>query len=56
MLKADCESLQKINPRNDITAPRNLKQLYRLNLDLDSPRMHKALDNLGIAHDELEIK
>ena len=44
------------NRRNDIHPPRNTKQLYNLNLDLDSPRMKLAMDNLGINQGELQLK
>ena len=41
---------------NDITELRTVKQLHQLRLNLDSPRMAKALENLGIIKNELANK
>lgn len=30
--------------------------LEKINLDLDSPRMRKAIDNLGIHDEEFDLK
>jgi hypothetical protein len=42
--------------RNDIKEIRSLRQLQNVNLDLDSPRMRKAIDNLGVSETELMKK
>lgn len=42
--------------RNDIKEIRSLRQLQNVNLDLDSPRMKKAIDNLGVSETELMKK
>jgi hypothetical protein len=47
------ELVTRLNYRNDISPPKNVKSLYSINLDLDSPRMKMAMDNLGITSDEL---
>ena len=38
--------------RNDIKEIRNYKQLEKVDLDFDSPRMKKALYNLGVSKEE----
>jgi hypothetical protein len=43
-------------PRNDIRDIRSYKQLERVQLDLDSPRLRKACENLGVEVDELKKK
>ena len=53
---SSAQSKNTFNRRNDIHPPRSIKQLYNLNLDLDSPRMKAAMDNLGIDSAELQIK
>lgn len=45
-----------IESKNDVNPPKSLKQFQNSNIDFDSPRMKKALDNLGITHSELQIK
>ena len=53
------ESFTKQNEvisHNDITELRTVKQLQQLRLNLDSPRMAKALENLGIIKSELANK
>ena len=42
--------------KNDIREIRTLRQLGRVNLDLDSPRMKEAMDTLGVSAEELEKK
>jgi hypothetical protein len=42
--------------KNDIREIRTLRQLGRVNLDLDSPRMKEAMDTLGVSEEELEKK
>ena len=42
--------------KNDIRDIRKISQLAKVNLDLDSPRMKLALENLGVGIDELERK
>jgi hypothetical protein len=38
--------------RNDIKEIRNHKQLEKVDLDFESPRLKKALFNLGVSKDE----
>lgn len=42
-----------IESRNNVEPPKSLKQFQNLNLDFESPRIKKALENLGITHSEL---
>jgi hypothetical protein len=42
--------------KNDIREIRSIKQLAKVNLDLDSPRMKQAIQNLGVAESELMKK
>ena len=42
--------------KNDIRDIRSKKQLEKVNLDLDSPRMKQALEDLGVSKDELVKK
>ena len=39
----------KIKYNNDIRDIRSLRQLERVNLDFESPRMKQAMDNLGVS-------
>ena len=39
--------------KNDIREIRSKKQLEKVNIDLDSPRMKQALEDLGVSTDEL---
>ena len=39
----------KIKYNNDILDIRSLRQLERVNLDFESPRMKQAMDNLGVS-------
>ena len=45
-----------IKYNNNIKEIRSLKQLDRVNLDFDSPRMKKAMVDLGVSSDECEKK
>ena len=47
---------QKIKLSNEIKDISNYKQLSKINLDLDSPRLRKAMFNLGITDEELTKK
>ena len=50
---ADKEAQALLNSkRNDIKEIRNYKQLEKVDLDFDSPRMKKALHNLGVSKEE----
>jgi len=50
---ADKEAQDLLNSkRNDIKEIRNYKQLEKVDLDFDSPRMKKALYNLGVSKEE----
>lgn len=42
--------------KNDIRDIRSIRQLSKVNLDLDSPRMKEALEVLGVGEDELVKK
>jgi hypothetical protein len=42
--------------RNDIRDIRSIRQLENVNLDLDSPRMKQAFENLGVGETELMKK
>jgi hypothetical protein len=46
----------KIKKTNDIKDIRTLKQLNRVNLDFESPRMLQAMEDLGVKADELMKK
>ena len=48
-MEAEKEAQSK---RNDIKEIRNYKQLEKVDLDFDSPRMKKALYNLGVSKEE----
>lgn len=39
----------KIKLNNDIRDIRSLRQLERVNLDFDSPRLKEAMDDLGVS-------
>ena len=41
---------------NNIREIRTIRQLARVNLDLDSPRIREAMDNLGVSTDEMMKK
>lgn len=42
----------KPKKNNDLKEIRTIKQLERVNLDFDSPRLKQAMNNLGISIDE----
>lgn len=42
--------------KNDIREIRGPRQLARVNLDLDSPRMKEAMTVIGVSAEELEKK
>lgn len=46
----------KIKYNNDIPHIRKYRQLERVNLGFDSPRLKQAMDDLGVTPDELEKK
>lgn len=41
---------------NNIREVRSIRGLERVNLDLDSPRMAKAMDDLGVSNEEMDKK
>lgn len=47
---------KKVVKRNDIREIRSIRQLENVNLDLDSPRMKQAFENLGVSETELMKK
>lgn len=49
-------SVEKIVKKNDIRDIRSIRQLTKVHLDLDSPRMKQALEDLGVGEDELVKK
>ena len=50
MMNAGTKEEKKIS--NDIREIRNLRQLAKVNLDFQSPRLVKAMDNLGVSLEE----
>ena len=48
--------VNQVVKKNDIRDIRSKKQLEKVNLDLDSPRMKQALEDLGVSKDELVKK
>ena len=42
----------KIKYNNNIRDIRSLKQLEKVNLDFDSPRLKKAMDDFGVSPEE----
>ena len=48
----EAEEANRIKLNNDIKDIRNVKQLERVNLDFDSPRLKQAMDDLGVKEDE----
>jgi len=40
---------QPVIIKNDIREIRTIKQLYKVDLDFESPRMKKAMFNLGVS-------
>ena len=54
--KKERETDKKITKNNDIKDLRNLRQLEKVNLDFDSPRLKKAMNDLGVGYDECQKK
>lgn len=50
------EEKPKIKLNNDIRDIRSLRQLERVNLDYDSPRLKQAMDDLGVSIQECQKK
>lgn len=46
----------KIKYNNDIRDIRNVRQLEKVNLDFDSPRLRQAMDDLGCTEQEMKKK
>lgn len=46
----------KRNHRNDVRPLKHVKQLEKLDLDLDSPRLKLAIKNLGVSPAELKLR
>jgi hypothetical protein len=49
-LEEEEENRVKLN--NDIRDIRSIKQLEKVNLDFDSPRLQQAMDDLGVKEEE----
>jgi hypothetical protein len=47
---------QERKKNNDIRDIRSLRQLDKVNLDFDSPRLRQAMDDLGVNFDECQKK
>ena len=43
-------------PTNEIKDIRSVRQLDRVNLDFDSPRLLQAMEDLGVSVDEMQKK
>lgn len=54
--KKERETDKKMNKNNDIKDLRHVKQLDKVNLDFDSPRLKKAMNDLGVGFDECQKK
>jgi len=50
------ETEKKLVKHNDIGELRSFKQLSKINLNFDSPRLKKAMEHLGVNKEELEIQ
>ena len=50
------ESKTKVKYNNNIKDIRSVRQLERVNLDFDSPRLKRAMDDLGVSWDESKKK
>lgn len=50
--EAEEEEENKIKLNNDIRDIRSIKQLEKVNLDFDSPRLKQAMDDLGVKYEE----
>lgn len=46
----------KIKYNNNIKDIRTIKQLEKVNLDFESPKLKKAMDNLGVNFTDLQKK
>ena len=46
----------RIKKNNDIREIRTLKQLEKVNLDFDSPRLKQAMEILGVKEEECQKK
>lgn len=46
----------KIKYNNDIRDIRSIKQLEKINLDCESPRLKQAMEDLGVHEDEMRMK
>ena len=44
----------KIKKNNNIRDIRSLKQLEKVNLDFDSPKLRKAMDEFGVTEDDCQ--
>ena len=54
--KEEADGEKKPVKKNDIRPIRFRKQLARVNLDLDSPRMRQAMTISGVSEEDLEKK
>lgn len=54
--KAEEDEEPKIKYNNDIRDIRSLRQLEKVNLDFDSPRLKQAMDDLGVSFAECQKK
>ena len=52
-LKSEEKKEKKIKLNNDIKDIRSMRQLDRVNLNYDSPRLLQAMDDLGVTMDEM---
>jgi hypothetical protein len=52
----DKKDENEIKLNNDIRDIRTLRQLDRVNLDYDSPRLKRAMDEVGVSNDEVQKK
>ena len=52
----DDDDAPKIKYNNDIRDIRSLRQLEKVNLDCDSPRLKQAMENIGISPEEIQKK
>ena len=50
--EAEEEEENRIKLNNDIRDIRSIKQLEKVNLDFDSPRLKQAMDDLGVKMEE----
>ena len=52
-LKSEEKKEKKIKLNNDIKDIRSMRQLDRVNLNYESPRLLQAMDDLGVTMDEM---